>query len=168
LFERAGVAYPTDQWTWDDYLAAGKRIMELPDAGRGGVWGGDVETGWWGEWLIFVRQAGGTLFNDDMTRCVLDSPEAIAGLTMYNDRIFKHGFAPAPGYGPDNQFASGKVGMWYGGHTEKWKTYNAIPGLDWDVQVLPDRPERPHRRRDRHPRLRHHARAAVIPRRPGR
>jgi len=137
LFDRAGVAYPTDRWTWDDYLAAGKKIMELPDAGRGGVWGGDVETGWWGEWLIFVRQAGGAIFNDDMTRCVLDSPEAIAGLTMYNDRIFKHQFAPAPGYGPDNQFASGKVGMWYGGHTEKWKTYNAIPGLDWDVQVLP-------------------------------
>ena len=27
--------------------------------------------------------------------------------------------------------------MWYGGHTERWKTYNAIPGLDWDIQVLP-------------------------------
>lgn len=137
LFDRAGVAYPSSSWTWDDYIKAGQQIMQLPDSGRGGVWGSDVESGWWGEWLIFVRQAGGRLFNDDLTRCLLDSPESVAGLTMYNDRIFKHKFAPAPGYGPDNQFASGKIGMWYGGHTEKWKTYNAIPGLDWDVEMLP-------------------------------
>lgn len=137
LFDRAGVAYPTRDWTWDDYIAAGQAIMKLPDAGRGGVWGSDVMSGWWGEWLIFVQQAGGRLFNEDMTCCLLDQPEAIAGLRMYTDRIFKYGIAPQPGFGPDNEFASGKLAMWYGGHTEKWKTYNAIPGLDWDIQVLP-------------------------------
>ncbi len=137
LFDRAGVAYPTTEWTWDDYVAAGKAIMKLPDAGRGGVWGADMMTGWWGEWLIFVRQAGGRLFNDDLTECMLDSPEAIAGLHLYIDRIFKHHFAPESGFGPNNEFASGKLAMWYGGHIERWKTYNAIPGLDWDIQVLP-------------------------------
>jgi multiple sugar transport system substrate-binding protein len=137
LFDQAGAAYPNDQWTWDDYIAAAQKIMELPGSGRGGIWGSDVESGWWGEWLIFVRQAGGRLFNDDLTRCLLDEPAAITGLRMYNDRIHRLGIAPAPGYGPDNQFASGKIGMWYGGHTEKWKTYNAIPGLDWDIEVLP-------------------------------
>ncbi len=137
LFDRAGLAYPTAEWTWDDYIAAGQAIMKLPDAGRGGVWGGDAMSGWWGEWLIYVRQAGGRLFNDDLTECLLDSPEAIAGLHLYSDRIFKYGFAPEPGFGPDNEFASGKLAMWYGGHTERWKTYNAIPGLDWDIQVLP-------------------------------
>jgi multiple sugar transport system substrate-binding protein len=137
LFDRAGVAYPTDTWTWDDYLAAGNAIMKLPDAGRGGVWGADLMTGWWGEWLIFVRQAGGRLFNDDLTECLLDRPEAIAGLHMYIDRVYKHRFAPESGFGPNNEFASGKLAMWYGGHTERWKTYNAIPGLDWDIQVLP-------------------------------
>ena len=137
LFDRAGVAYPTDTWTWDDYLAAGQAIMKLPDAGRGGVWGADLMTGWWGEWLIFVRQAGGRLFNDDLTECLLDRPEAIAGLHMYIDRVFKYRFAPESGFGPNNEFASGKLAMWYGGHTERWKTYNAMPDLDWDVQVLP-------------------------------
>jgi multiple sugar transport system substrate-binding protein len=137
LFDRAGVAYPTDTWTWDDYLAAGQAIMQLPDAGtRWGV-GGDLMTGWWGEWLIFVRQAGGRLFNDDLTECLLDRPEAVAGLRMYIDRVFKHRFAPESGFGPNNEFASGKLAMWYGGHIERWKTYNAIPGLDWDIQVLP-------------------------------
>jgi|APTNR8051073442_1049403.scaffolds.fasta_scaffold00293_11 multiple sugar transport system substrate-binding protein len=137
LFDRAGVAYPTDTWTWDDYLAAGQAIMQLPDAGKGGVWGADLMTGWWGEWLIFVRQAGGRLFNDDLTECLLDRPEAVAGLRMYMDRVFKYRFAPESGFGPNNEFASGKLAMWYGGHIERWKTYNAIPGLDWDIQVLP-------------------------------
>lgn len=137
LFDRAGLAYPTDTWTWADYLAAGQAIMKLPDAGKGGVWGADLMTGWWGEWLIFVRQAGGRLFNDDLTECLLDRPEAVAGLHMYIDRVTTYRFAPPAGFGPNNEFASGKLAMWYGGHSERWKTYNAMPGLDWDIQVLP-------------------------------
>ena len=35
---------------------------------------------------------------------------------------------------------SGKIAMELGGHTGSWIAYNQIPGLDWDIQILPKGP----------------------------
>ncbi len=140
LFDDAGEPYPSADWTWDDYRAAAQRLTRRGDGGKVEIWGSSITTGGWGEWLIYVRQAGGQLFSDDMNRCLLDSPEAIAGMRFYYDKIHKHGIAPRPGFGPDHGFASGKIAMELGGHTGNWIAYNQIAGLDWDIQVLPKGP----------------------------
>lgn len=134
LFNDAKEPYPTADWTWDDYAATAKRLT------RNGTWGSNVTTGWWGEWLTLVHGAGGDLFNPAMTRCTLDSPEAIQGLTFYRDTIGKFGFAPPPGEGPSTGFASDKIAMDYGGHVGLWSTYRQIPTLDWDIEALPKGP----------------------------
>jgi multiple sugar transport system substrate-binding protein len=140
LFDDAHEPYPTSDWTWDDYLAAGKRLTQRGADGKVQIWGSTVTTGWWGEWLIYVRQAGGNLFTDDLNRCLLDSPEAIRGMQFYYDKIYKHGIAPRPGFGPDYGFMSGQVAMEFGGHTGNWIAYNQIKDLDWDIQILPRGP----------------------------
>jgi multiple sugar transport system substrate-binding protein len=119
---------------------AGVRLTHRDAAGKVDFWGSTITTGWWGEWLIYVRQAGGTLFTADMNRCLLDSPQAIEGMQFYFDKIYKNRFAPRPGFGPDFGFMSGKVAMDFGGHTGSWIAYNQIPSLDWDIQVLPAGP----------------------------
>ena len=130
LFTEKGVAFPTANWTWDDYL---KAAQQLP--------GTEITLGWWNEWLTFVRQAGGDLFSADLSHCTLDTPAAMTGLQFYRDHIWKYKIAPAPGYGPANGFASGKMAMLLGGHVLMWPVYNQIPGLDWDIQVLPAGPK---------------------------
>ena len=140
LFDAAGEPYPTPEWTWDDYVAAGKRLTRRDPDGRVTVWGSNVMTGWWGEWLIYVRQSGGDMFTPDLNRCLLDTPEAIRGLKFYFDKIHAHQFAPRPGFGPELAFASGKMAMDWGGHTGLWVSYNQIPGLEWDVEILPRGP----------------------------
>lgn len=140
LFDAAGEPYPRPDWTWDDYVAAGIRLTRRGADGRVEVWGSNIMTGWWGEWLIYVRQSGGDLFTTDLNRCLLDTPEAIRGLRFYFDKIHTHGFAPRPGFGPELAFGSGKVAMDWGGHTGLWVSYNQIPSLDWDVQILPSGP----------------------------
>lgn len=140
LFDAAGEPYPTKDWTWDDYVAAGKRLTRREPDGRVSIWGSNVMTGWWGEWLIYVRQSGGDMFTPDLNRCLLDSPEAVRGLQFYYDKIHTHQFAPRPGFGPELAFASGKMAMDWGGHTGLWVSYNQIPGLEWDVQILPRGP----------------------------
>ena len=62
------------------------------------------------------------------------------GLQFYYDKIYRYGISPAPGYGPDRGFASGKIAMDFGGHTGNWVTYNDIPNLKWDIQILPEGP----------------------------
>jgi multiple sugar transport system substrate-binding protein len=140
LFDEAGVAYPSPDWTWNDYIRAGQKLTKRGPDGKVNTWGSGIAYGWWGEWLIYVRQSGGTLFSDDMNRCLLDTPEAVQGMQFYFDKVYKYGIAPAPGFGPDYGFISGKLAMDMGGHTGQWITYNQIEGLDWDIQVLPAGP----------------------------
>ena len=140
IFDQANEPYPSPDWTWDDYVAAAKRLTRRDPGGKVETWGSSITTGWWGEWLIYVRQAGGQLFTDDLNRCLLDSPEAIAGMRFYYDKIYTHGISPRPGFGPDHGFMSGKIAMELGGHTGNWIAYNQIAGLDWDIQILPRGP----------------------------
>jgi multiple sugar transport system substrate-binding protein len=140
LFDEAGEPYPAADWTWDDYLAAAQRLTRKGPDGTIKIWGSSITTGWWGEWLIYVRQAGGQLFADDMHRCLLDSPQAIAGMRFYYDKIHTHRVAPRPGFGPDQGFMSGRIAMELGGHTGNWIIYNQLPALDWDIQILPKGP----------------------------
>ena len=56
LFDEAGVSYPTPDWTWDDFFRAGEAISRVREDGTR-IWGSDISTSWWGEWLIYVRQA---------------------------------------------------------------------------------------------------------------
>jgi multiple sugar transport system substrate-binding protein len=140
LFDAAHESYPTVNWTEADYIAAGQRLTRRDSNGVVQTWGSTIVTGWWGEWYILVRQAGGQMFNPQVTRCELDSPQAIAGMTLYVDKIFRYKISPAPGYGPANGFSSGKYAMEFGGHTGNWPVFDAIPGLDWDIQLLPKGP----------------------------
>jgi multiple sugar transport system substrate-binding protein len=145
LFDAAHESYPTPDWTWADYIAAGQRLTHRDSNGVILTWGSTIVTGWWGEWYILVRQAGGQMFNAEVTRCELDSPQAIAGMTNYADKIFRYKMSPAPGYGPahddaSKSFAIGKYAMEFGGHTGNWPVFDATPGLDWDIQVLPKGP----------------------------
>jgi multiple sugar transport system substrate-binding protein len=124
----------------DDFYPELLRLTRRGPGGEIDVWGSSITTGWWGEWLIYVRQAGGQLFTDDMNRCLLDSPEAIAGMQFYFDKMYKHRIAPRPGRGPDRGFMSGKIAMELGGHTGTWIEYNKLTQLDWDIQILPKGP----------------------------
>ena len=140
LFDEAWEPYPAASWTWEDYIAAGQRLTRRGDDGEVVTWGSDMMLGWWGEWLIFVRQAGGDMFDANISRCTLDSPEAALGMQFYLDKVYKHGISPKPGFGPANGFASNKMAMLWGGHTGAWVFYNEIEGLDWDIQILPQGP----------------------------
>lgn len=141
LFDDAHEPYPSADWTWDDYIAAAQRLTRRDASGGVQVWGSGITTGWWSEWLIYVRQAGGEMFSDDMNHCLLDSPEAIQGMQFYLDKIYRYRVAPRPGFGPATGFLSGKIAMELGGHTINWNNYNHVEDLDWDIQILPKGPK---------------------------
>ncbi|MBN1346806.1 MAG: extracellular solute-binding protein [Phycisphaerae bacterium] len=73
-------------------------------------------------WEQMLYQAGGDIYSPDGTRSVLDSPEAIAGLQMYQDLMHRFNVMPNPiqqagmsgqggwGQGWVNWFAAQKIG----------------------------------------------------------
>ena len=140
LFRAAGLAEPSPDWTWDDLVRAGQKLTRPATAGDPGVWGCSRMEGWWGEWLTYIRQAGGTVFSPDGRRCVLDSPEAITGLRFYLEKSSKYHISAPGGHEPLNGFVNERVAMLVVGHVNFWLNYNQVPGLDWDVQLLPAGP----------------------------
>jgi len=140
IFQEAGLAEPSADWTWADLVRTGQALTRAPSAGRPGVWGCSRVEGWWGEWLIYVRQAGGKVFAPAGRRCLLDSPAAITGLRFYLEKSSKYHISAPAGYEPINGFVNERVAMIVGGHTVYWFNYNQVPGLDWDVQLLPSGP----------------------------
>ena len=141
LFQNAKVAYPNPNWTWNDYIQAAQKLTKKDSKGKVDIWGSTVTYGWWGEWLVLVRQSGGEMFNDEISRCTLNTPEARGAMQFYYDKVYKYKCSPRPGYEPNNMFASGRMAMEFGGHTGNWLTYNKFSTLDWDIEILPKGPQ---------------------------
>ena len=139
LFDQEGLAYPTNDWTWDQYYEASKKLTKYESNHAATQWGSETTFGWWGEWLTWVREAGGDFMKDG--KVVMDTPEAITGLKGFLRKTRgEDKSAPQPGESDLGGFAGGKVAMVYSGHTGNFATYNKVEGLQWDVVALPKGP----------------------------
>ena len=134
LFDAANLSYPTAKWTQSNLVNAGQKLTKSSGS-TSTQWGIASTFGWWGEWLIHVRQAGGEWLQDGAV--ALDSPAAIKGLTFFRDKVSKYKMSPGPKDDSLGGFSGGKTAMEYGGHTGNWPGYNAVSTLKWDIQVLP-------------------------------
>ena len=137
MFDEAGVGYPTDDWTWDDLVAAGKAITN-PDANRWGFlvphWGMQVRG-------YFVWQAGGEWVSPDFKTQKLDMPETAEAWKWVWDLIYTHKVAPPPGLqAATNPFMSGQVAMTIDG---VWwvADFANITDFEWDLALLPKHPK---------------------------
>ena len=72
LFDQAGIDYPTDDWKWEDAMAAAEKIRALGD----NIYGYYHPISF-NEFYKTVKQNGGSLFNDDFTEFTMDTPETL-------------------------------------------------------------------------------------------
>ncbi len=138
-FDAAGVAYPTQDWTWDDMLSAAQALT-IRDGDEVTQYG-FAAGGWWPWWMSFIYQNGGRIL-DENGQPVVNTPEVIEALEFYNDLVYEYGVAPSPedyanlGFtSPDPLFAQGKVafqatGMWNIGSLKD------APELNWDIAPM--------------------------------
>ena len=137
MFDAAGVAYPTDDWTWDDMLAAAKKITKA-DANQWGIQAIDQSILFKGN---FVWAAGGALHTPDFTKSMLADPKTIEAYKWDWDLIYTHKVAPPPGMaGQQNPFMSGQVAMYVDGVWWLTDFANGIKDFDWDVALMPKHP----------------------------
>ncbi|MFC4019471.1 ABC transporter substrate-binding protein [Micromonospora sp. GCM10011542] len=113
LFDKAGVAYPDDSWTWDDARAAARKLTN-PAAG---VWGIAAPIDRQGGYYNSIYQAGGKVIGDD-GKAAIDSPEAISGLQFWA-QMQADGFSPTLKQLSDTEavqmFMDQKVAMYFSG-----------------------------------------------------
>jgi multiple sugar transport system substrate-binding protein len=136
MFDDAGVAYPTDDWTWDDVLAAAKKITNA-DANK---WGILTPTDGLSRGNL-VYSAGGASLSPDFTKSMLADPATIDAYKWCWDLVYTHKVAPPSGAaGQQNPFMSGQVAMTIQG---VWvlTDYAAIKEFDWDIAMQPKHPK---------------------------
>jgi multiple sugar transport system substrate-binding protein len=115
LFDAAGVTYPKEGWTWDDFKAA---AAKLTDAEKGvyaiGAGLGSAQEYYYNT----IFQAGGQVISADGKTSGYDQPATIEGLKFWTDLI-KNKQSPDLKTMTDNQplqlFESGKLAMYWGG-----------------------------------------------------
>ena len=113
LFQDAGVAEPTADWTWDDFKSAAEQLTNAEQ----GIYGTAFND--WPPIQMFIWQAGGDVLNEDMTQSPIDSPEAIQAAEFYGDIIFNPQYAAPENVIKEQGFGelakNGKVAMFFGG-----------------------------------------------------
>lgn len=142
MFDKADVAYPTADWTWEDLRAASKKLTT--EAGADGKkqygfifdqW--DMEVGW----SEALWAYGGDILNSDHTKTLIGEPSARQAWQLLHDMVFVDQSVPDANttaqYGED-LFQAGIAAMTPMGH---W----AVPGYDtagfkYDVAPMPKGP----------------------------
>ena len=93
VFDRFHVPYPTNDMTWDDVLETAKKLTSYKTVNGRQV----PETKGlyvYEEPQVYVRMFGGSIFTPDGKKCVINSPEAVKGLTYFSDLRMKHRVMP--------------------------------------------------------------------------
>ena len=141
MFDAAGVAYPDENWTWDDLVNASQTIYDK--TGKYGYMAyNDDQMGYWS----FVYQAGGYILNEDFTRAGFDQPGTKKGMEFYVG-MQSYDWCPKQAYfaetAPGTAFFSGIGSMYVEGNWELMNKCVNFPNMDgkWDIAPMPKCPD---------------------------
>ncbi|ROS52668.1 ABC transporter substrate-binding protein [Frigoribacterium sp. PhB24] len=137
VFDEAGVAYPTADWTWDDFRAAAKQLTDPASNtyGYGYSVSGSEETTW--QLWPHLWQNGGEILSEDGTEAAFDSDAGVEALTLLRDMAVDDESVyldqTDTKFGP--LFASDRIGMITSG---PWQLNDLkIAGTEYGVVELP-------------------------------
>lgn len=144
LFQQAGLAVPSSNWTWNDMVADAKKLTDPSKKQYGIGFAADLSdpqnamdtlsTALWSH--------GGDFLNASSTKSVLNSKASIAGLTAWADLYTKDKVAPpgTPNFATTRdvvpQFQAGQLGMFIGGSNNN-PTLDSTKGLEWGTVLVP-------------------------------
>lgn len=146
LFDEAKVPYLDENTTYDDFVDIAKKLTRDTD-GDGridqyGVWVYKVA-----DWILgHVLRWGGDVFDSEVSRCLIDSPENIEAIQWYVDLLKTHKVVPSAAtlesQSDISMFMSGRLGMFHCGWYVS-SLFKKGKALDWDVAPVPKHPGRP-------------------------
>lgn len=139
LFDAEGVGYPTAEWTYDDYLAAMKRLtLDRDRDGEIDVWGSMM----WLSWIRFqvhINGWGGHIMDPaDDRKCRLAEPEALNALEWlrartWDDKVMANKLR-VNNLAPSAAFAAGRLAMAEDG---SWALNDILSNAKFRVGVAP-------------------------------
>lgn len=139
MFDAAGIQRPSEDWTWDDFLAIARQLTT--GSGSDKVYGFGLQT-YTFAYFPWLYSNGGSIASDDLTKPALDTPQTIEAVQFLQDLVLKEGVAPDPSGTEANQlFQGGKIAM-----TAAPANLSAIlvedPNFDFGILPMPMKAEK--------------------------
>lgn len=135
LFDRAGIAYPTASWTWDEFRSAAAKLTSRKDKRFGWAYvdDGSEDTVW--RFVAMLWQGGGDLLDSDGTKAAFDSDAGLSALQLLHDMAVEDRsvYLDSGSGNYLNLFNSGRIAMMW---TGPWDL-SSITDPKYGVQVLP-------------------------------
>ena len=142
LFDQAGVAYPVNGWTWDDFTAAAQALTKDSNS--------DGQTDQFGAGLApeliriapFIWQAGGEVVDDESNpqALTLATAEALHAADFFFSLQTKYHVVPnleqETSQDSESRFINGQLAMFFNSRRGV-PTYRESAAFDWDVAPLP-------------------------------
>lgn len=136
VFDAAGVAYPTEEWTWDDFRAAAKKLTDASTETYGYAYSvsGSEETTW--QFWPHLWQNGGDIIDDDGA-AAFASDEGVEALEFLRQMAVddKSIYLDQTDTKFAQLFAADRIGMMTSGPWQLWDL--GIAGTDYGVTILP-------------------------------
>ncbi|MEZ5189445.1 MAG: ABC transporter substrate-binding protein [Schumannella sp.] len=137
LFDAAGLAYPDENWSWDDLRAAAKALTDPSKNQYGYAYSvsGQEETTW--QFWPHLWQNGGAILSDDGTEATFNSQAGVDALTFLRDMAQddKSIYLDQTDTKFGELFAAGSIGMITSG---PWQLYDLnVAGTPYGVTILP-------------------------------
>lgn len=144
IFDEYGVAYPEENWTFQDMLDIAQKLTKDTDGdGVTDIYGlssgGNMTTGW----LPFILAAGGAPIDETQTKSLFADPKTLEGLKQYHSTVNVSKVSPSNTWltssgNVTSAFYSGKIAM----YIDLWGTTKAInqnapEGFSYDAQMMP-------------------------------
>lgn len=138
IFDKYGVDYPTDEWTWEDFAATAQEISEKGAAD--GIYGTYCNSNSTQDfWYNIIYSYGGKVISDDKKTSGYDDPATIEAMKFVTSEILPA--CPSPdsmaSTGPDTMFQSGLVGMICQGSWMVNSFYTADDADDYAWAMMP-------------------------------
>ncbi len=142
LFDLAGVAYPAEGWTWDDFLATAQSLTkDLDGDGATDQFGAGLEAS-----LVrlapFVWQAGGEIVDNESnpSTLMLDTDAAFDAAEFFFGLQIIHHVVPnaeqETAEDSESRFINGRTAMFFNSRRGV-PTYRESAQFEWDVAALP-------------------------------
>lgn len=139
LFAEAGLASPPN--TWEEFVLYAQELTD-PDSGTYGYAFDGTGQMTYNQLFSFIAQAGGSVLNEDWTKCVVNEAPAVSALQLWTDLLYKYKVVPPTVAAHDwNQnvalFAAGKIGMLDGMSNFELTIRNINPDIELGLAVMP-------------------------------
>ncbi|MBV7335179.1 sugar ABC transporter substrate-binding protein [Chloroflexi bacterium TSY] len=138
MFDEMGIPYPTNDWTLEEMAEIAEQFVQKDEDGKITRWGLNIFPWGW-PWLGILQSNGGQVFNEDQSKCIINSPENLATIEFFQG-MRERGIFPESGATPEGiePFSNGLIAMTFmGSWATQWRRDLIGDQFEWDVVKFP-------------------------------